>query len=324
MMRKKLQSVFACTKSRCYHTGDYHFKRYGGLGATICPEWLKDGKSGSFIKWALANGYQSGYHLVRLDKALPYGPDNCKLVSAKESKSQLYVEYKGEQVTLVSLVERFYPSYSEQMLRTIRARVTFGGWDAESAVTVPMTPSRKPRPEVVRIKTPRTRCDRQEDGFRKDNLYSWYGSLWNRITNPKAPLYKYYGAHGITLSPDWSKAGHFVEWALANGYQPGLGLQLVRINKRLPYGPDNCRLVSREDKWRANADAQYVEYKGNWFILLELVERVYPDHGRLLLRQIKARIYMLGWDVEMAVDTPIHPAGLHIKPTNKNAIEWLL
>ena len=332
-MHHKLRHVFWSMKSSCYNPQHKAYKYYGRLGATICPAWMKDGKPDAFITWALSSGYQLGYHLVRLDKALPYGPSNCKFVLAKESRrtsnaKPLYVEYKGERVTLVSLVERFYPNYSLRLLATIKKRVNDAGWDAESAVTIPITNSCKQRKGAVRIKAPRQRYDNQEDGWRKGKLLSWYYSLRNKTTNPKEPGYKYYGAHGIAFSPQWATVDPFVEWALANNYQPGM--MLVRIDKHLPYGPDNCRLVLREEKRRANANAQYVEYKGEWVVLIELVERVYPDHGRLLLKQIKTRIYMLGWDVETAVDTPIHPAGLHIRQENapnplkidKRSIEW--
>ncbi|MET4072954.1 hypothetical protein [Hymenobacter sp. UYCo722] len=332
----KLRSVFSTIKARCYKPKDPGYKYYGGRGVTISPEWTtKDGNSRSFVVWAWANGFQAGYHLVRLDKGLPFGPDNCKWVSAKESRrtgcaTPQYVEYKGEQVTLVSLVDRFHPGYSKQMLATIKKRVSYLGWDAESAVTMPIVRNSKRPPGVTRIKATRRRCDRQEDGIRKGTLLNWYYSFWSRTTNPNEPGYKHYGGRGITFSPEWSSASPFVEWSLANGYQ--LGLLLVRINKRLPYGPGNCHWVSREKQRRANANAQYVKYKGEWVLLLELVERVYPDYGRFLLKQIKTRINMLGWDVETAVDTPIHPAGLHILPVNtprllainKSAIEWLI
>lgn len=76
-------------KQRCYNPNNPNYARYGGKGVTVCDEWLND--SGTFIRWALANGWKKGMHLDKdlgsdsQDIARIYSPETCRFTTAKEN-----------------------------------------------------------------------------------------------------------------------------------------------------------------------------------------------------------------------------------------------
>lgn len=78
----------------------------------------------------------------------------------------------------------------------------------------------------------------------QDPLYSAYKAMLNRCGNPKNKSFKWYGAKGITVCPEWrSGFGAFRDWALANGWEKGLTLD--RVDSKKGYAPENCEYVSK-------------------------------------------------------------------------------
>lgn len=86
-----LQGAWQAMKQRCYNPNHPQYQMYGGKGVVVCQSWLDD--SGTFIKWALANGWEKG---KQLDKdafsdsqgiARVYSPSTCRFVTASENVS---------------------------------------------------------------------------------------------------------------------------------------------------------------------------------------------------------------------------------------------
>tara|TARA_B100000686_G_C16784392_1_gene974203 strand:- start:2383 stop:2886 length:504 start_codon:yes stop_codon:yes gene_type:complete len=78
-------------KGRCLRQTHPKYERYGGRGIKICNEWL--GIEG-FYKWAMANGWEPGLSLDRIDNDGNYCPENCQWVtmsanSRKKSTTKL-------------------------------------------------------------------------------------------------------------------------------------------------------------------------------------------------------------------------------------------
>ena len=81
-------------------------------------------------------------------------------------------------------------------------------------------------------------------------LYNVLNTAHRRCENPKNHDYKWYGARGIRVCDDWSMENflNFEEWALTNGYQPGLTLDRIDVNGN--YEPGNCRWITIQEQQR--------------------------------------------------------------------------
>lgn len=76
--RYKLHTVWKNMKARCSNPSIHNYAQYGGRGVRVCDEWLS---FESFYSWAMANGYQFGLELDRVDAYANYQPSNCRFVT---------------------------------------------------------------------------------------------------------------------------------------------------------------------------------------------------------------------------------------------------
>ncbi len=60
--------------------------------------------------------------------------------------------------------------------------------------------------------------------------------------------YRYYGAKGIRVCPEWEDFAVFREWAMSHGYRDDLTIE--RINPRGNYEPSNCEWITRSENTR--------------------------------------------------------------------------
>ena len=98
-----------------------------------------------------------------------------------------------------------------------------------------------PTKYLKRDKSGVCKCDRH--GKTGTRLYSIWRNIKTRCRNKNNRYYENYGARGIDMCDEWY--GDFMafhNWAMANGYGPGLTLD--RKSNELGYNPDNCRWVS--------------------------------------------------------------------------------
>lgn len=132
----------------------------------------------------------------------------------------------------------------------------------------------------------------------KTRLYNIWCDIKKRCNNPKHWAYKYYGANGIKMCPEWSERFIvFRDWALANGYDDLLTIERSRVNEG--YCPANCTWIPIADQNNNKTNSRRVEYNGALVTVRDLSVRM-DLHYQTLTRRLNA-----GWTVQDAVETPI-------------------
>lgn len=131
--KTKLFNVWIAMRNRCYQKNTKYYINYGGRGVTMCPEWKDD--FNNFEKWALANGYQDGLSIDRIDVNGNYEPSNCRWATLKQQANNTrrnhYLTFEGKTQSLQMWADETGISYS-----AIKTRVA-KGWSAKDTLTVP-------------------------------------------------------------------------------------------------------------------------------------------------------------------------------------------
>lgn len=83
-------------------------------------------------------------------------------------------------------------------------------------------------------------------GMTKTRLHLIWSNMKTRCLNTKDPHYKWYGARGIKICPEWLDFIPFKEWAMSSGYNDKLTLD--RINNDGDYCPNNCRWATIQEQ----------------------------------------------------------------------------
>lgn len=81
LCKHPLNIIWCGMNERCNNPNNANYKWYGGKGIKVCDEWKK---FINFYSWAIANGWEKGYSLDRIDGSKNYSPDNCRWITHKE------------------------------------------------------------------------------------------------------------------------------------------------------------------------------------------------------------------------------------------------
>lgn len=98
LKKHPLFMVWCSMRQRCSYEKYPGFHRYGVRGIRVCEEWNNDFKT--FHDWAIANGWEVGLSIDRIDNDGNYEPSNCRwatmLTQARNTSKNVMVEHEGE------------------------------------------------------------------------------------------------------------------------------------------------------------------------------------------------------------------------------------
>lgn len=125
-------------------------------------------------------------------------------------------------------------------------------------------------------------------------LYKKYYDIISRCENPRSTSYKDYGSRGVSMCKEWRTNIHsFYEWAIKNGFKPGLTIDRVNVHKG--YSPKNCRFITKSEQ--SSNRRHHISYRGE--IASEAERRLKLKRG-----SIHARLKN-GFTLKKAFNTPL-------------------
>ena len=134
LSKTRIYNTWHAMKGRCKLESNANYPRYGGRGISVCKEW--NDSFDEFYKWAMANGYQDGLSLDRIDNNGNYCPSNCRWVTRDVQNNNREVSrnitYNGETKNLAEWCREFGLPY----LR-IWERIYLYGYTFEEAIKEP-------------------------------------------------------------------------------------------------------------------------------------------------------------------------------------------
>lgn len=99
-------------------------------------------------------------------------------------------------------------------------------------------------------------------GMYKHPSYQVWADMKQRCKNPHIRNYKNYGGRGVKVCDEWENFENFCKWADENGYVPGCGLSIDRIDVNGDYCPGNCRWAKKEVQERNKRNNVMITFNG--------------------------------------------------------------
>ncbi len=146
-------------------------------------------------------------------------------------------------------------------------------------------------------------------------LYQVWHALLRRCYEKEHMSYHNYGGRGVTVCEEWRNDFRpFYDWAMANGWKPGLQVDKDIKGNGLLYSPDTCVIVTRKQNLQRKCDTFFVTHKDETKSLSEWCDIFSLAYSKTLYR-IKKKGYSLQNCIEGKV---LPPMDRHHRSTNVN------
>lgn len=140
MRHTRNYKIWVKMKERCTNPNSINYHNYGGRGITMYPEWIDNFQAFYDYVSKLEHFGEEGYSLDRIDNNGDYCPDNLRWADvktqARNKRSNVFVDYYGEMITIAEAAERSGINYwallsryytgdrGERLFRPVRQRVS--------------------------------------------------------------------------------------------------------------------------------------------------------------------------------------------------------
>jgi hypothetical protein len=128
----------------------------------------------------------------------------------------------------------------------------------------------------------------------RTRVYRIWAGILKRCNNPRIPIYRYYGARGITVCERWLRFENF----LVDMGEPPEGYSIDRSDNNRGYEPGNCAWASKKQQARNRRSNVHLTHNGETKTLAEWAELLGVTSGTLVDRLWR------GWTTEQTVTTP--------------------
>jgi hypothetical protein len=105
-----------------------------------------------------------------------------------------------------------------------------------------------------------TSISNRTHGGSKTRLYRIWKQMRIRCTTVTNPTYKFYGARGISICPQWGDFAVFHTWAMSHGYNDTMSIDRINVNGN--YCPENCRWIPRNEQARNTRESKEYTHDG--------------------------------------------------------------
>lgn len=139
-------------------------------------------------------------------------------------------------------------------------------------------------------------------GLTHDKLHAIWLSIRDRCKPTTKSSKKDYFDRGIRVCEEWNRSDGFInfyEWAIKNGYKPGLSIERIDVNGN--YCPENCKWIEPYEQSFNKTNSIYIELNGEKVGLA----RFCRENG-LNLNLIRRRYHrnLPEWTIEEILYTP--------------------
>ena len=127
-------------------------------------------------------------------------------------------------------------------------------------------------------------------------LYNSWRGMKDRCNNKNNTRYDSYGGKGVSVCEEWNDFLNFKEWALDNGYKPGLTIERKDVDGN--YEPSNCCWVTNKEQANNKTTSHFLTFNGETLTINQWAEKL-----NIKRELIKDRLRW-GWSVNDALTTP--------------------